>query len=65
MSNIKCSEINAKSTWEEMTLGGTVYEAANSENFKTGDWNLVLHLFANCCNRGSLKARVELHACLI
>ena len=38
MSKINCSEINAKSTWEEMTLGGTIYEAANSENFKTGDW---------------------------
>lgn len=38
MSKINCSEINAKSTWEEMTIGGTIYEAANSENFKTGDW---------------------------
>ena len=38
MSKINCSDINPKSTWEEMTLGGTIYEAANSENFKTGDW---------------------------
>ena len=30
--------INAESTWQEMTPGGTIYDAANSEEFKTGDW---------------------------
>ena len=38
MSEKKCSSINKDSTWEEMTLGGTIYDAANSEDFKTGDW---------------------------
>ena len=32
------SKINAKSTWEEMTPGGTIYDAGNSVDFKTGDW---------------------------
>ena len=30
--------INAESTWQEMTPGGTIYDDANSEEFKTGDW---------------------------
>ncbi len=38
MEKKKCSEINPKSTWEEMTLGGTIYDAGNSVDFKTGDW---------------------------
>ena len=38
MSEKKCSHINSNSTWEEMTIGGTIYDAANSEDFKTGDW---------------------------
>ena len=32
------SKINAKSTWKEMTPGGTIYDAGNSVDFKTGDW---------------------------
>ena len=37
MSEKKCN-INPNSTWEEMTLGGTIYDAGNAEEFKTGDW---------------------------
>ena len=32
------TNINAKSTWQELTPGGTIYNAANSEEFHTGDW---------------------------
>ena len=31
-------EINKDSTWEEITPGGTIYDAGNSREFKTGDW---------------------------
>ena len=34
---IKQTNINAESTWQEMTPGGTIYDAANSEEFKTVD----------------------------
>ena len=37
MSDKKCN-INPNSTWEEMTLGGTIYDAGNAQEFKTGDW---------------------------
>ncbi len=37
MSENKC-KINPKSTWQEMTIGGNIYDAANSMEFKTGDW---------------------------
>lgn len=39
------SEINKNSTWEEMTPGGIICEAANSLNFKTGDWRSVKPVF--------------------
>ncbi len=31
-------DINKDSTWEELTPGGTIYEAGNAREFKTGDW---------------------------
>ena len=37
MSDKKCN-INPNSTWEEMTLGGTICDAGNAQEFKTGDW---------------------------
>jgi pyruvate ferredoxin oxidoreductase delta subunit len=27
-----------KQSWKELTPGGTIYDAANSEEFKTADW---------------------------
>ena len=39
------SEINKNSTWKEMTPGGIICEAANSLNFKTGDWRSVKPVF--------------------
>ena len=34
----KSMEINNNTPWEDMTPGGTIYDAANSKTFKTGDW---------------------------
>ena len=31
-------DINKDSTWEELTPGGTIYEAGYAREFKTGDW---------------------------
>lgn len=31
-------KINKNSTIDELTVGGTIYDAGNSLNFKTGDW---------------------------
>lgn len=36
----KC-KINANSTWQEMTPGGTIYDAANAREFTTGDWRSI------------------------
>ena len=32
------SEINTNTPMEKMTIGGNIYDAGNSVNFKTGDW---------------------------
>ena len=42
MSEVK---INKQTPWEELTPGGTIYDAANSLNFKTGDWRSVKPVF--------------------
>jgi len=38
-------DINANSTWEDLTPGGTIYEAGNARNFKTGDWRSMKPVF--------------------
>ena len=42
MADVK---LNQNSTWQEMTLGGDIYEAGNSVCFKTGDWRSVKPVF--------------------
>ena len=32
------TKINKDSTWKDLTPGGTIYEAGNSKEIKTGDW---------------------------
>ena len=34
-------EINNNTPWQDMTKGGTIYDAGNSKNFKTGDWRSI------------------------
>ena len=31
-------DINSNTPWEDLTLGGNIYEAGNAKKFKTGDW---------------------------
>ncbi len=30
--------INTKTPWQDITIGGEIYEPANSKNFSTGEW---------------------------
>ena len=39
------SKITPKSTAEEMTIAGNIYEAGNSVEFKTGDWRSQTPVF--------------------
>ena len=36
-------EINNNTPWQDMTKGGTIYDAGNSKTFKTGDWRSMKH----------------------
>lgn len=35
------TDINKNTPMEDLTVGGTIYEAGNSKEFKTGDWRSV------------------------
>lgn len=39
------SEINNNTPMEKMTIGGNIYNAGNSTNFKTGDWRSFIPIF--------------------
>ena len=39
------TEINSNTTKEKMTIGGDIYEAGNSREFKTGDWRSIRPIF--------------------
>jgi len=32
------SEINSKTPYQDLTVGGNIYTAGNAKKFKTGDW---------------------------
>ena len=38
-------EINTKTPWQDLTLGGNIYEAGNAREFKTGDWRSVKPIY--------------------
>ena len=38
-------EINNNTPWQDMTEGGTIYDAGNSKTFKTGDWRSMKPVF--------------------
>lgn len=42
MSEVK---INKDSKVDELTLGGTIYDAGNAQCFKTGDWRSIKPVF--------------------
>ena len=37
--------IDKNSPWQDLTPGGTIYESANSLEFKTGDWRSVKPIY--------------------
>ncbi len=46
MRKTRAKDINEKSTWQELTLGGEIYEPATSKLVNTGEWRVnrpVLH----------------------
>ena len=47
---LKASEINESSSWQEMTIGGEIYEAGTSALINTGDWRTMTPIFheENC-----------------
>ena len=39
------TEINKNTTWQNLAPGGTIYEAGNSLEFKTGDWRSIKPIY--------------------
>ena len=31
-------KLNNKTSWQDLTIGGNIYDAGNAKEFKTGDW---------------------------
>ncbi len=40
----KC-KINKDTPWQDLTIGGNIYEAGNAKEFKTGDWRSIRPIF--------------------
>ena len=38
-------KISPNTNWRDITLGGTIYDAGNAREFKTGDWRSVKPIF--------------------
>lgn len=38
MSIERRTKVDLETTWQDITPGGIIYDAGNSEDFKTGDW---------------------------
>ena len=39
------NKITPNTTWEETTMGGTIYDAGNAQEFETGDWRSKKPIF--------------------
>lgn len=39
------TNINAKTPWNDLTPGGTIYNSGNAREFKTGDWRSMTPCF--------------------
>lgn len=39
------AKIDSNTPWEDVTLGGDIYEAGNARDFKTGDWRAIKPVF--------------------
>jgi len=42
--------IDSNTPWQDLTIGGNIYEAGNAQKFKTGDWRSVkpIWITENC-----------------
>lgn len=41
------NKVDTSATWEELTIGGNIYEAGNARTFKTGDWRSTKPIFVS------------------
>ena len=43
-------KMNANTPWQEITPGGSIFEAGNAREFKTGDWRSIkpIYIKENC-----------------
>ena len=39
------NEINSKTPYQDLTIGGNIYTAGNAKEFKTGDWRSTTPCF--------------------
>ncbi len=45
MANIKAASINEKSTYKELTIGGSIFEGGTTAGMNTGDWRTNIPVF--------------------
>ena len=38
-------KIDTNTKWEDLTIGGTIYDAGNAMEFKTGSWRSIKPIF--------------------
>ena len=38
-------KLNKDTPWQELTVGGNIYDAGNAREFKTGDWRSIKPVF--------------------
>ena len=39
------NKINSKTPWQDLTIGGNIYDAGNAVEFKTGDWRSITPVY--------------------
>ena len=56
------NEINPKTPYQDLTIGGNIYTAGNAKEFKTGDWRSTtpVYISEKCkqIGRASCRERV-------
>ena len=51
--------LNSKTPWQDLTIGGNIYNAGNAKEFKTGDWRSVTPIFkSELCKGCGVCAKV-------
>ncbi len=39
------NKINSKTPYQDLTIGGNIYQAGNAKEFKTGDWRSIAPVY--------------------